>query len=213
MSNKTSKLFYLLLVLLPFSLLAQEEDESKWEVNGYLKNLQSASLIQVPNFITGQSELVILSNNLIHNRLNFSRSLGSKMVFNSSLRNRFLYGDLDTPERMLEQFERGNDFFDLSLEGSQTNWAAQTILDRFYLDIYLGDWEMSIGRQRINWGISTFWNSNDIFNAFNFTDFDYEERPGSDAFLVRKYIGFTSSIEFAIAAADDIKKTESWILI
>ena len=212
MSNKTSKLFYLLLVLLPFSLLAQEEDESKWEVNGYLKNLQSASLIQVPNFITGQSELVILSNNLIHNRLNFSRSLGSKMVFNSSLRNRFLYGDLDTPERMLEQFERGNDFFDLSLEGSQTNWAAQTILDRFYLDIYLGDWEMSIGRQRINWGISTFWNSNDIFNAFNFTDFDYEERPGSDAFLVRKYIGFTSSIEFAIAAADDIKKLKAGFL-
>lgn len=120
MSNKTSKLFYLLLVLLPFSLLAQEEDEPKWEINGYLKNLQSASLIQVPNFITGQSELVILSNNLIHNRLNFSRALGSKLVFNSSLRNRFLYGDLDTPERMLEQFEQGNDFLDLSLEGQST---------------------------------------------------------------------------------------------
>lgn len=212
MNNKTNKLFYLLLVLLPLSVLAQEVDESKWEVSGYLKNLQSASLLQVPNFSTGQSELVILSNNLIHNRLNFSRSFGSKVAFNTSLRNRFLYGDLDTPERMMDQFEQGNDFFDLSLESSKTNWAAQTILDRLYLDIYLGDWEMSIGRQRINWGISTFWNSNDIFNAFNFTDFDYEERPGSDAFLVRKYIGFTSSIEFAIAAADDIKKLKAGFL-
>ena len=89
-------------------------------------------------------------------------------MFNTSLRNRFLYGDLDDPQRMLDQFELGNDHFDLSLEASNTNWAAQTIMDRLYFDIYLGDWEISVGRQRINWGISTFWNSNDIFNAFNF---------------------------------------------
>ncbi|CAL6315246.1 unnamed protein product [Bathycoccus prasinos] len=125
---------------------------------------------------------------------------------------RFLYGDLESPQRMKEQFEQGNDYFDLSLESSQDSWAAQTIMDRLYLDIYLGDWEMSIGRQRINWGISTFWNSNDIFNAYNFTDFDYEERPGSDAILIRKYIGFTSSIEFAIAATDDINKLKAGLL-
>ena len=29
-------------------------------------------------------------------------------------------------------------------------------------------------------GINTIWNSNDLFNAYNFIDFDYIERPGSD---------------------------------
>jgi hypothetical protein len=213
MKQWISNIVLVILIAIPVAVFAQEEEEkSPWEINGYLKNLQSASLLHVPNFITGEKDLVILSNTLIHNRLNFSRTLGSKVVFNTSLRNRFLYGDLDDPQRMLDQFELGNDHFDLSLEASNTNWAAQTIMDRLYFDIYLGDWEISVGRQRINWGISTFWNSNDIFNAFNFTDFDYEERPGSDALLVRKYIGFTSSIEFAVAAASDIKELKAGLL-
>lgn len=213
MNNRLFKIFLLILFTSPSLLIAQEEKkDSPWEVDGYIKNLQSASIIKFPNLITGGVDKIILSSNLIHNRLNFTRTIGEKVVFHSSLRNRFLYGDLESPQRMKEQFEQGNDYFDLSLESSQDSWAAQTIMDRLYLDIYLGDWEMSIGRQRINWGISTFWNSNDIFNAYNFTDFDYEERPGSDAILIRKYIGFTSSIEFAIAATDDIKKLKAGLL-
>ena len=213
MNNRLFKIFILILFACPSLLFAQEEKkDSPWEVDGYIKNLQSASIINFPNLITGGVDKIILSSNLIHNRLNFTRTIGEKVVFHSSLRNRFLYGDLESPDRMKEQFEQGNDYFDLSLESSQDSWAAQTIMDRLYLDIYLGDWEMSIGRQRINWGISTFWNSNDIFNAYNFTDFDYEERPGSDAILIRKYIGFTSSIEFAIAATDDIKKLKAGLL-
>jgi len=41
--------------------------------------------------------------------------------------------------------------------------------------------EVRVGRQRINWGVNLAWNPNDIFNAYNFIDFDYKERPGTDA--------------------------------
>ena len=34
------------------------------------------------------------------------------------------------------------------------------------------------------------WNPNDLFNAFSFVDFDYEERPGSDALRIQKYTGY-----------------------
>lgn len=201
------------LLTIPVLLSAQsDKKERKGSLNGYMKTLQSASVIRLPNPVSGGFESAILSNNLLHNRLNYSRPLGAKIRFNASLRNRFFYGDIGVEEVLLKQLNQGNDYFDLSLEAVQNNYAAQTILDRFYADIYLGDWEISIGRQRINWGISSFWNSNDIFNAFNFTDFDYEERPGSDAFLLRRYIGETGSIEFAISAADKKETLKTGLL-
>ena len=77
---------------------------------------------------------------------------------------------------------------------------------------------MRIGRQRINWGINTIWNPNDIFNTFSFTDFDYEERPGSDAVRLQYFTGVASSIEFAVkaftswenATAGFLWKTNRW---
>ncbi|MCG8318265.1 MAG: hypothetical protein MI921_02070 [Cytophagales bacterium] len=42
-----------------------------------------------------------------------------------------------------------------------------------------------IGKHRINWGKSYVWNPNDVFNAYSFFDFDYEERRGTDALLIK----------------------------
>jgi hypothetical protein len=41
------------------------------------------------------------------------------------------------------------------------------------------------------------WNPNDIFNTYNFLDFDYEERPGSDAIRIQYYLDDFSKIELA----------------
>ena len=56
---------------------------------------------------------------------------------------------------------------------------------------------MTVGRQRINWGQNLIWNPNDIFNAYNFFDFNYVERPGSDALLLEFYTNNFSSIQLA----------------
>jgi hypothetical protein len=64
---------------------------------------------------------------------------------------------------------------------------------------YVNDnWDIRIGRQRINWGLNTVWNPNDLFNASNFLDFDYEERPGNDAVRVQYYLQNSASAEVAI---------------
>ncbi|MBN2276051.1 MAG: hypothetical protein JXK95_17110, partial [Bacteroidales bacterium] len=55
-----------------------------------------------------------------------------------------------------------------------------------------------IGRQRINWGQTYVWNPNDIFNAYSYFDFDYEERPGSDAVRIQYYAGAASVVEGAV---------------
>ena len=54
------------------------------------------------------------------------------------------------------------------------------MIDRMWLKYRNDKIEISAGRQRVNWGINSIWNSNDLFNAYNFIDFDYLERPGSD---------------------------------
>lgn len=39
------------------------------------------------------------------------------------------------------------------------------------------------------------WNSNDLFNAYAYLDFDYEERPGTDALYVSYSWSYASSVE------------------
>ncbi|NNE56042.1 MAG: hypothetical protein HKN32_08485, partial [Flavobacteriales bacterium] len=82
-----------------------------------------------------------------------------------------------------------------------------TTLDRAYVSYSKGKLEVDIGRQRINWGINLAWNPNDLFNAYNFIDFDYQERPGSDAIRVQYYTGELSSVEIAVSPRNSLEKS------
>ena len=62
----------------------------------------------------------------------------------------------------------------------EDNFVFNSMIDRLWLKYQKDKVEISIGRQRVNWGVNTIWNNNDLFNAYNFIDFDYIERPGSD---------------------------------
>ncbi|MCB0557706.1 MAG: hypothetical protein KDD09_02100, partial [Phaeodactylibacter sp.] len=146
-----------------------------------------------------------LQDNLIHNRLNFRWMINDELKLRTDLRTRVFYGDLvrANPNYGDAIDNVNNDYFDLSLVLLDENaWVVQSMIDRLYLEYFKGNWEVRLGRQRINWGISTVWNPNDIFNAFSFTDFDYEERPGSDALRVKYYTGFASSVELAVRMFD-----------
>ena len=58
--------------------------------------------------------------------------------------------------------------------------------------------ELTLGRQRINWGVNLAFNPNDLFNAYSLVDFDYQERPGADAVRFQYYTNELSSFETAI---------------
>ena len=62
----------------------------------------------------------------------------------------------------------------------EEKFVLHSMIDRFWLKYQKDKIEISVGRQRVNWGVNTIWNNNDLFNAYNFIDFDYIERPGSD---------------------------------
>jgi len=84
-----------------------------------------------------------------------------------------------------------------------SNW------DRLNLNYSYGNWDITLGRQRINWGINTVWNPNDLFNSQNFLDTDYEEKPGSDALRIQYTTGETSSLEIAFHPDKEFKMKQS----
>ncbi|MCH2021401.1 MAG: hypothetical protein MK207_02875 [Saprospiraceae bacterium] len=172
----------------------------KWELAGYLKYMTSEYFLHPP----AQAPITMLQSNLIHNRINFKWYINDAFTFKSDLRTRVFFGEFVklTPnyaKTIVTGDSAKNGYYDylswalLDIPGA----AIHATIDRFYLQYSKGDIDIRLGRQRINWGINTIWNPNDIFNAFSFTDFDYEERPGSDALRIQYFTGVASSIEFA----------------
>ena len=201
------KLLFLCFLALVTGLGAQqppsEEKPKNWSLGGYVKNLQTLIFFNNPSPV----EDIFLQDNLVHNRLNFEWFPNENFTFHADLRSRIFFGDLvrANPDYGKLVDNANNDYLDLSLVLlDRNNFVIHTMLDRLYFEYVKNNWEIRLGRQRVNWGINTVWNPNDIFNAFAFTDFDYEERPGSDALRIKYYTGFASSIEIAVKAFDDI---------
>ncbi len=138
-------------------------------------------------------------DNLIHNRVDVHWYADSFWKFHLGIRNRLFYGEsaaLYTQNKSL--LDDSNEFFDLSKTiASGQSFLLHSTIDRASIDFTKGKWQVTAGRQRINWGLNLVWNPNDIFNAYSYFDFDYEERPGTDAIRIQYYLNSTSSAEFA----------------
>lgn len=192
------KIFILVFILISFSIQAQEK-EKNWTLNGYVKDMQTAWHDTAGNLIT---------DNLIHNRLNFKWYPNDKFNIVIGARNRLMWGtitNLIPSYDSILNIDRG--FLDLSETVLSSDAALlHTMVDRVYIDYTKGNLNVRLGRQRINWGIDLVWNPNDVFNSFSYFDFDYEERPGTDALKIQYYTGMTSSVEFVYKIDDDIDK-------
>ena len=140
-----------------------------------------------------------LNDNLVHNRLNFKTYAGNKLSFNLELRNRFMFGEtVKYFPGYADMLEKDQGWVDLTWNlASDSSYVLNSTVDRVYLDLTLGRLQLTVGRQRINWGMNFVWNPNDIFNSYSFFDFDYIERPGSDAVRLQYYMGSATSLELA----------------
>ena len=197
--------FLLFYFLLGNALSAQNSSfldslKYKTSLDGYMKYMHT---VIVPEADT--SDLV--TDNFFHNRLNFQWNLSKHWTFNTSMRNRLFWGEL--VRQLNEEFTSlGEDpgFLDLSiLWTSGDSYALHTIFDRMYFTYEKDKLNITVGRHRINWGMTFIWNPNDIFNSYSFFDFDYEERPGTDAIQVNYYTSSTSQIGLVYEFSDSLK--------
>ena len=196
--KRTVTLLFLLISLLPVKA-------QLFTLNGYIKDMEGVYIFDQPIAITGSEDVKSINYNLIHNRLNFKAYPFQNMTVALELRNRIYSGKLiGMVPGDASSIAVDNGLGDLSWNlVEKDKWFLNTAIDRFYIDYTIGKWEIRAGRQRINWGINLVWNPNDIFNAFSYIDFDYEERPGSDAVLVTWYPTYSSALDIVWKAAKD----------
>jgi len=184
----------LLITSILFFVLNANSQLKNISFNGYLKDIGMYYKPEIP--IPG-IESNYLATNIIHNRLNFKWFATSEFTFAFEARNQIFFGQMIREFPEYDQIvDVDNGYFDLSETIFTGNgWFMHSNIDRAYVDYTTGNWQCRVGRQRINWGINLVWNPNDIFNSFSYFDFDYEERPGTDAVKIQYYTNETSSAQ------------------
>lgn len=192
-----NRIFLILALSAIMTSLQGQDKPSPLVLNAYVSNMQSAMFEK----IDGDWAL----DNIIHNRLNFRYYAGSSITFGLEMRNRFFSGDmLRLDPEYAKRLNMDPGFIDLSTNIFQGNsFLLNNTIDRFWVDISAGKVQLKIGRQRINWGQTFVWNPNDIFNAYSYFDFDYVEKPGSDAVRLQIFPNYSSTIEFAVKMDDE----------
>lgn len=197
--------------LLSVSNLSAQEDSPEtianrsdrtFTFNGYLKALPSLDFTNMTDEVN--------FNNIFHNRLNFRYSHSHNLFFVVEVRNRLLSGSMvsDYHDLLKESLKTDNGLVNASFVpalGKNYLWHLNS--DRFYADWRHKNWQIRLGRQRINWGINMVSNPNDLFNTYSFFDFDYEERPGADALRIQHYTGELARWELAINPAREAGKS------
>ncbi|MCK4569973.1 MAG: hypothetical protein KAT76_06760 [Bacteroidales bacterium] len=183
----------LLLFLSILVVSAQQEKKARnWTLNGHL---QSLGTVWVQDW-DGTWQTM----NQIKNRFDF-RWYPANFSVHVGMRNNFTYGMMPRLyyPYMADLAVSDPGYLDMTrLIGKDTSYYMTSNFDRFNIRYSNGDFQATVGRQRINWGINYVWNPNDIFNTFDYFDFDYVERPGCDAVHLQYYTGATSSVEAAI---------------
>jgi hypothetical protein len=182
---------------------AQDSLKNRLQINGYIKDLQSLNFQQ--NFTN------LTTGNLIHHRLNVKWQPVRRITTAVEIRNRLFWGEeiAQVPDSSRE-FRNRNEALDLSWNASDhERMVLNTTIDRLWIEYAREKWNVRVGRQRVNWGIGTTWNPNDLFNTFNFLDFDYEERPGVDGVKFQYFMGDMDYVETSISFAETPDKIVS----
>lgn len=193
------KKIILILILNMMSFMIFSQDN--WMIKGYVKGMTSMQ--------TAGTDGTIIIENSIYNRFDTNWYLNENFTFTMGLRNRIVAGNNVTLIPNYDEYVgRDTGFLDLTwVWANQTSWIGVSQFDRLMIDYTVDNLQITVGRQRINWGQTFVWNPNDLFNTYSYFDFDYEEKPGSDAVRIQYYIGESSKLELSTALNSDDKIT------
>jgi hypothetical protein len=181
-----------------------QDGPKKLQFSGFLQSLNSVYVEDV--------KAQWLTMGTVQNRLNLKWFPHQNWTLSASARNLFSYGQMIYSYYPFYSDLLVNDEGLVNMTwpiAKDSSYLLYTNIDRANIQFVKNNLDVKIGRQRINWGINMVWNPNDIFNTFNFYDFDYIERPGCDAVRLQYYTGIVSSVEFAFKIDKDEEITSA----
>ncbi len=178
-----------------------------FQIGGYSKYLFSSYKIQSIN--------ENLIDHTLHSRINFKYFISDNFTLSSGIRDRLIAGEsIEKIPNYINEISKN----EYSLNLNSFLWQKKKSLnlievDRLWLDFNFDNFQLSLGRQRIAWGTSWVWNITDLFNPLSILDFDYEERPASDAIRIQFFPSTISKIDFATKFGKEKKDFTSAIQI
>lgn len=190
-------------LMLTFSHATAQSD--KLEIGGYLQGMPVRIGADLPEPLGSEAYWEYR----LQNRLNMKWYISSELTFSWEMRTRFFAGDLvqEIPF-YADVIDVDPGYIDLSMMVEENDtWLLHYIPDRLNLDWYTDNWRVTAGRQRINWGINSVSNPNDLFNIYSFYDFNYPERPGSDAIRIQHFLDWASRVEVAYSPAREARNS------
>lgn len=195
------RLFFIitLISVIGYTLNGQEDSRlNNCSMNGYISGMPSLMWMKYKDFSTGTVTDSSAWQVLLHNRLNFEWYPTDNLITTIHLRNQLIGGEFVEAADFESGFKKENYFLPLTLyQTLGEQYVLSLSIDRAFLKYTYNNLEITAGRQRVNWGQTFVWNPNDLFNSYNFFDFDYPERPGADALRIQYYTSYSSSIDVA----------------
>ena len=196
----------LLAAALLFFILSADTCAQQWfptnantDINGYISELPLITFRTDSSFIGFQ--------NIIHGRLNTAWYPFTGLTVTAAGRLELLTGtDFETlvsPGSNLPLLRQDIGYADLTGAWPSVLYGN---IDRAFVSFSNNAFVINAGRQRINWSTNLVWNPNDWFNTYNYFDFDYEERPGTDGLRLIYYFGPVSSLELALKANHNLSQ-------
>ncbi|MHC1703497.1 MAG: hypothetical protein AB9846_06270 [Tenuifilaceae bacterium] len=198
--KKISTIFFVIILFYSNGIQAQEP--TKLEFKGYIKDIQNV-------FIPSEDSIQWFSDNTLENRLQLKYYPKNWVTADIQVRSRFMYGDfVELIPGYKNYIDQHMGYFDMStLWGSNKSFLAISEVDRLNVMLNFDKWQITLGRQRINWGIDLIWNPNDIFNTYSYFNFEYAERPGTDAISLKYFTGALSYAELVYQLEEDYEKS------
>ena len=199
MKNHTTPWLLVLVLLIP-ELAFGIDITDNLTLRGYVR--ETPLLWELPAYLSTSGNDEQQFTNLLHTRQNLRYYLGNATM-GVELKTRLFNGDaVQAMRSQTDQLGGNRALFNWEHAFVDENRTLLvSTIDRTWIDLYAGDWQVTIGRQRIAWGSTQVWNPTDIFNPSSPIDFDNEEKPGSDGVRIQRYLGTNSKLEFAFATS------------
>jgi hypothetical protein len=178
-----------------------ESDSFSFDYSGYVKELGQ--------WAVGSGWDPVHFDNILHHRLETGWDFGRHLDLQVDLRNRLLAGyTVSNQPGYASQLDHDNGYVDLSWVWLESDHALMhSQIDRLQATWTSGNWQVDAGRQRLNWSRTFVWSPNDLFNNYAYLNFDYEERPGTDALRAQYNWSYASGVEVAYQPGDSYAET------
>ncbi len=166
------------------------EDVINWDMGGYTKCL-------VLYYRQYDEDVWI---NLERLRLDFDLNLAQKLQLKLIYDNELILAADIGENRLVDS----STFWDLDKDiARRDDLLWQHSIYRAYARFYTDTVEITVGRQRVAWGVARLWNPIDLFNPISPQQIEGDEKLGIDAVNLELHLGDLSSLQLVFAPQDE----------